>query len=81
MPIPEAHAAEGARIEDAIRRSVEEADLKELAGAELTPFLLERIQKLTNGASLKANIALIKNNAQIGARIAVALAKKPLHNT
>jgi pseudouridine-5'-phosphate glycosidase len=40
----------------------------------LTPFLLQRLFELTEGKSLIANIALVKNNALVGARIAVALA-------
>ena len=41
----------------------------------MTPFLLKRVAELTGGASLRANIALIKNNARVGAEIAVALAQ------
>ncbi len=40
----------------------------------MTPFLLRRVAELTGGASLTANIALIKHNARVGAEIAVALA-------
>jgi hypothetical protein len=40
----------------------------------VTPFLLKRVAELTGGASLRANIALIKHNAAVGAQIAVALA-------
>ena len=42
-------------------------------GKETTPFLLEKVKELTGGESLKANIALVENNARIGAKIAVAL--------
>jgi len=40
---------------------------KGIEGAECTPFLLKRINELTNGDSSKSNVALIKNNAKIGA--------------
>ena len=40
---------------------------------QVTPFLLQRIQELTGGKSLQANIALIKHNAAVGAQIAAAL--------
>ena len=46
-----------------------------MRGREVTPFLLERVRALTGGASLEANVALVKNNAAVGARIAVALAQ------
>jgi len=44
------------------------------ANADATPFLLGRIVEITGGASLTANIALVKNNARLGAQIAVAYA-------
>lgn len=74
VPIPEEHAAEGQQIERAIQQALDEASEKKLAGPETTPFLLQRIQQLTRGASLAANIKLIMNNAAVGAQIAVALA-------
>jgi pseudouridine-5'-phosphate glycosidase len=43
-----------------------------MTGAALTPWLLARVADLTEGASLRANIALLKQNAQIAAQIAVA---------
>lgn len=39
----------------------------------MTPFLLSRVKELTGGESLKSNIELVKNNAVVGSRIAVAL--------
>ena len=61
-------------MEAATQHALEEAAMRKLAGPETTPFLLRRVQELTQGASLAANIALIKNNAAVGAKIAVALA-------
>ena len=43
----------------------------------MTPFLLSRIGAATAGAALAANIALVRNNARLAARIAVALAALP----
>lgn len=74
VPIPEPAAAAGERVERATRAALKEAAERRLAGAEITPFLLQRIRELTGGASLDSNIALIKNNAAVGSRIAVALA-------
>ena len=61
-------------MEEAIQQALQEAEERGLQGSKLTPFLLGRIKELTGGASLEANIALIKNNAAVGAQIAVALA-------
>lgn len=58
-------------IEDANRAAIAER----VSGKAVTPFLLDRILKLTDGRSLVTNIALIKNNAKLAAGIAVALAK------
>lgn len=45
-----------------------------LAHTQVTPFLLERVRSLTGGKSLQANIALVKNNARVGAALAVEAA-------
>lgn len=42
---------------------------KGIAGKDVTPYVLERVNRLSDGSSLKANIALIENNARIGAKI------------
>ena len=73
VPIPEAAEAEGARVQGAIDAALAEADGAGVRGRDVTPFLLKRVNELTDGASLAANIALIKNNALAGAQIAVAL--------
>lgn len=59
-------------IEEAIAKSLKEASEKGIDGKAVTPFLLERISQLTDGESLKTNIALVCNNALLGARIASA---------
>ena len=59
-------------IEEAISKSLKEASEKGIDGKAVTPFLLERISQLTDGESLKTNIALICNNALLGAKIASA---------
>ena len=64
-------------IEDAITKSLKEASVKGIDGKAVTPFLLERISQLTDGESLKTNIALVCNNALVGAKIASAYGKKP----
>jgi pseudouridine-5'-phosphate glycosidase len=76
-PIPTEAALTGAGIDQAIEAATRDAEAQGIGGKELTPFLLSRINEITGGASLKANIALIRNNAALAARIAVAYAELP----
>lgn len=75
VPIPNEHSASGNLIESAIQRAIKEARDSGITGNAETPFLLERVNQLTGGASLAANIALLKNNAATGAQIAVSLSQ------
>lgn len=74
-PIPEEHALDRKVADEAIDAALKEMEEKGIRGKDETPFLLQRIAELTGGESLKANIALIENNARDGARIAVAYSK------
>ncbi|KAH8266510.1 hypothetical protein KR044_009295 [Drosophila immigrans] len=74
VPIPEEYAADKAAIDAAIEVANAEAQAQGVSGKEVTPFLLSHIAKITQGSSLKANIALIKHNAAVAAQIACALA-------
>ena len=74
VPIPVEHAAAGEQIEQAIKKALKETEDKSIIGSNITPYLLQRVQELTRGASLAANIQLIKNNAKVGSQIAVSLA-------
>jgi pseudouridine-5'-phosphate glycosidase len=74
-PIPTADEIPAAKIEGTIRAALDEAKKQGIAGKETTPFLLKRLNEVTAGASLKANVALVKNNARLAAEIAVALAQ------
>ena len=58
----------------AVDQAVAEAEAAGIHGPALTPWLLARIAELTDGASLRANIALIENDARVAGRLAVALA-------
>jgi len=73
-PIPEEHSMDPAVIGPAIDTAVAEAASRGIGGKRLTPFLLARIVELTGGDSLESNIALVKNNATLAARIACAYA-------
>ena len=77
-PIPEEHALPAAEIEERIAAAVKDAEQAGIGQKEVTPYLLKRINELTGGKSLTANIALIKNNARVAAEIAVALAELPV---
>lgn len=74
-PIPEADALDPAFIDGTIAAAVAEAEKRGIGRKELTPFLLARINELSQGRSLKANIALVRHNAALAARIAVAHAE------
>lgn len=76
-PIPEEDALTPEFINGTIEAAVKEAAEKGIGGKEVTPFLLARINELSEGRSLKANIALVLNNAALAARMAVAY--KALH--
>ena len=74
-PIPDAHALEEAAIEERISEAVAEGKAQGVGKKEATPFLLKRVVELTDGRSLEANIALIKNNAMLAAQAATELAR------
>ena len=71
-PVPQEESMDESLIEGAITEALKEANEKKIEGKEVTPYLLERINQLTNGESLKSNIALVRNNASLGAKIALA---------
>jgi pseudouridine-5'-phosphate glycosidase len=73
-PIPEADEMDPAYIGAKIEQALADADAAGISGKASTPFLLNRIFELTEGRSLVANIALVKNNARVAAEIAMALA-------
>jgi hypothetical protein len=75
VPIPSEESAAGAKIESAIKVALKEAEDRGVTGREITPFILSRLNDLTQGESLRANLALVRNNAKIGADIAVELTK------
>ena len=74
-PIPEAQAIDAALIEARIAEAVAEARAKGVSKKEVTPYLLGRIVELTEGRSLEANMALVKNNATLAAQVAVELSR------
>ncbi len=71
-PIPKAEAISKSEMEPLIEKASKEAQEKGIHGKEVTPFLLQRINELTKGKSMRANLALLLNNARLAAKIAKA---------
>ena len=70
-PIPVAFELELVMMNKAINDAIIEADKEKIIGKEITPYLLSKVNELTEGKSLDANIKLIQNNAALAAKIAV----------
>ena len=75
-PAPAESALDRYIAEDAIAEALVEAARENISGKPLTPFLLDRLAELTVVDSLEANIALLRNNARLAARIAIAYAEQ-----
>jgi pseudouridylate synthase len=79
VPVPTAFELPRAEIDALMQQALDEARAQGISGKAVTPFLLARIAALSGGRSLATNIALVKNNAEAGARLAVALAGTGQH--
>jgi len=75
-PIPVAFELESSAMNEAINLAIIEADNENITGKKITPYLLSKVNEITKGKSLDANIKLIKNNADLAAKIAVYFSKK-----
>ena len=73
VPVPEKDEIPLAAIEPLIERALADSEAAGLRSAEVTPYLLRRIADLTGDLSLRANLALLRNNARVAAAIAAAL--------
>jgi pseudouridine-5'-phosphate glycosidase len=73
VPVPAAAELPAKRLEQAMASALAEAEARGIEGSASTPFLLRWIGRETGGESLKANVALLENNASVAAQIAVAL--------
>lgn len=76
-PIPSAYAMDRERIDQAIEQALKDAEAKNIRGKAITPFLLARVEELTEGSSLASNIQLVYHNARLAADLAVALQALP----
>ena len=73
VPVPEKYEIEREELEKILEASLHLADEQKISGKEITPFLLSQMSERSAGKTLAANIALLENNAQIAAQVAVAL--------
>lgn len=73
VPVPAASEVPARVLNETLAAALDEAAREQINGRELTPFLLSRMAERSGGATLKANIALLENNARIAARIAKAV--------
>jgi len=71
-PVPESDALDHKEIEAVILQALTEAKENNIAGKKVTPFLLAKVKELTAGKSLQTNIALVKHNAEVAAKVAAA---------
>ena len=71
-PLFEEKALDPDLLQQVVEESLKSAEDQKISGKDITPFVLEQIVQKTGGASLEANIALIQNNARVGAGIARA---------
>ncbi|MBL4784834.1 MAG: pseudouridine-5'-phosphate glycosidase [Cohaesibacteraceae bacterium] len=74
-PVPAEFELARETIEPAIIQALQDAENEGIRAKDVTPYILDKIFQITNGASLETNIALIKNNAALAAQIAIELVK------
>lgn len=74
-PVPKQYEMNKQEISQVIEQALLKANELGIKGKKITPFLLDAIKQITKGKSLETNIQLVYNNAKVGAKIAVELAK------
>jgi pseudouridine-5'-phosphate glycosidase len=70
VPVPAEFEVPAEELQQVLATALEDAQWKEISGAALTPFLLSQMAERSGGATLRANIALLENNARVAAEIA-----------
>ena len=76
VAVPSESQADKKLVTEAIDRALKKANELNIIGQDVTPFLLREVNEITGGESCRSNIALIRNNALIGARISINYVKK-----
>lgn len=74
-PIPPEDEMPAELYQTALARTLADAAERGVSGRDVTPFLLDRMRELTAGASVTANLSLLRNNARIGAALSLELEK------
>jgi pseudouridine-5'-phosphate glycosidase len=75
VPVPEDAEIPMDSLREVLDEALTEAEKKRIIGRKLTPFLLSRMAERSSGATLRANITLLENNARVAAQIALALTR------
>ncbi len=75
VPVPDGKELPADIAEAAIVQATEEAEKSDIGGKDITPFVLARVSELTDGASMRANIELLINNARVAGEIAAELSR------
>ena len=73
VPVPAKFEVPAEELQVVLTTALEDAEWKGITGPELTPFLLKQMAERSGGATLRANIALLENNARVAAAIASAI--------
>jgi pseudouridine-5'-phosphate glycosidase len=73
VPVPAKFEVPADELQQVLTTALEDAEWKSITGPELTPFLLRQMAERSGGATLRANIALLENNARVAATIASAI--------
>ena len=73
VPVPAKFEVPAEELQVVLTTALEDAEWKGITGPELTPFLLRQMAERSGGATLRANIALLENNAHVAAAIASAI--------
>ena len=75
-PVPEEFEIDAKSADSFIKAALHQAEQRGVKGKDVTPFVLQAIHDLTGGKSLKTNIELARSNAEVAAKIAVALTRR-----
>jgi pseudouridine-5'-phosphate glycosidase len=73
IPAPEAAALPSEGLEKAIQMALSAVEEENVRGSDVTPYMLKKVNQMTGGGSLRANLALLIRNARVGAQIARSL--------
>jgi pseudouridine-5'-phosphate glycosidase len=70
VPVPEEFEVDGEHLRQVLDEALRQADREGVSGRDVTPFLLSRMARYSEGATLRANVALLENNARVAGEIA-----------